>query len=42
MTERKAAVLLYAAVVALAQRCGACEGEPDPSHPEADTAEEAP
>ena len=41
MTERNAAVLLYAAVLALAQRCASCGGEPD-THPEADTAEEAP
>jgi len=41
MTERNAAVLLYAAVLTLAQRCASC-GEPDTTHPEADTAEEAP
>jgi hypothetical protein len=41
MTERKAEVLLYAAIIALAQRCASCGGEPD-THPEADTAEEAP
>ena len=40
MTERNAAVLLYAAVLALAQRCTSCGGEPD-IYPEADTAEEA-
>ena len=42
MTERDAAVLLYALVIALAQRCASCGGEPDTTHPEADTAEEAP
>jgi hypothetical protein len=40
MTERNAEVLLYAAIIALAQRCASC-GESD-AHPEADTAEEAP
>jgi hypothetical protein len=42
MTERNAAVLLYAALITLAQRCGSEEPDRREPDPEADTAEQAP